>query len=64
MSCCHLEKVTSELEGVPGVSWRGEMVHPVHADLELGKVGDLAPGSRIVCGGEGIDTVGVERAGS
>lgn len=51
MSCCHLEKVTSELEGVPGVSWRGEMVHPVHADLELGKVGDLAPGSRIVCGG-------------
>lgn len=49
MSCCHLEKVTSELEGIPGVSWRGEMVHPVHDDLELGKVGDLAPGSRIVC---------------
>lgn len=60
MSCCHLEKVTSELEGVPGISWRGEMVHPVCTG-ELGKVGRPDAWQ---CGEEGIDTVGVERAGS
>lgn len=31
----------------------------------LGKVGDLGPGSRIVCWRRGgVDTVGVERAGA